>query len=316
MPSEITVAEKVSQMLNESPSVPRFELPSYSWWNERLHGVAWAGVETVFPQAIGLATSSDHRSLIDEIYGQSLSPETISTITDSVLERAKEWQNRPLQPVYPIIFLDALVIKLEQDRVVKNAVLYGVIAINMDGNKECLGLYLSKEPESSRYWLSVVNELKNRGVQDVLIFSDDNLTGISEAIESAFPLSDIQKCVVHQIRNSLKHVPWNERKTVVADLRNVYNASTEETALLCLEDFEGRWSQKYPYIAKSRRNNWTELSTFFKYSPELRKLIYTTNPIESFNRSLRKVSNNRPVFQTEDSVAKLYFLATMRLHEK
>jgi putative transposase len=275
------------------------------------------GIEDKVISMFGLGMSTgDIQTHIDEIYGQSLSPETISTITDSVLERAKEWQSRPLQPVYPIIFLDALVIKLKQERVVKNAVLYGVIGINLDGQKECLGLYLSKEPESSRYWLSVMNELKNRGVQDVLIFSVDNLTGISEAIESAFPHAEIQKCVVHQIRNSLKHVPWKERKTVAADLRNVYTAGTEEAALLSLEDFEDRWNKKYPHIARSWRNNWTELSTFFKYSQELMKLIYTTNPIESFNRSLRKVSKNRPVFQTEDSVIKLFYLATMNLQEK
>lgn len=275
------------------------------------------GIEDKVISMFGLGMSTrDIQSHIDEIYGHTLSPETISTITDSVLERAKEWQSRPLQPVYPIIFLDALVIKLKQERVVKNAVLYGIIGINLDGHKECLGLYLSKEPESSRYWLPVMNEIKNRGIQDVLIFSVDNLTGISEAIESAFPHAEIQKCVVHQIRNSLKHVPWKERKTVAADLRNVYTAGTEESALLNLEDFETRWDKKYPHISKSWRKNWTELSTFFKYSQELRTLIYTTNPIESFNRSLRKVSKNRPVFQTEDSVIKLFYLATMNLQDK
>jgi putative transposase len=275
------------------------------------------GIQDKVISMFGLGMSTrDIQIHIDEIYGQSLSPETISTITDSVLERAKEWQNRPLQPVYPIIFLDALVIKLRQERVVKNAVLYGVIGISLDGRKECLGLYLSKDPESSRFWLSVMNELKNRGVQDVLIFSVDNLAGISEAIEAAFTHSDIQKCVVHQIRNSLKHVPWKERKTVAADLRTIYTADTEEMALLNLEDFEGRWNGKYPHISRSWRKNWSELSTFFKYSPPMRKLIYTTNPIESFNRSLRKVSKNRPVFQTEDSVIKLFYLATMNLQKK
>lgn len=275
------------------------------------------GIEDKVISMFGLGMSTrDIQSHIDEIYGQSLSPETISTITDTVIERAKEWQSRPLQPVYPIIFMDALVIKLKQDRVVKNAVIYGVIGINLDGHKECLGLYLSKEPESSRFWLTVMNELKNRGILDVLIFSVDNLAGISEAIESAFPHADIQKCVVHQIRNSLKHVPWKERRTVAKDLKSIYTASTEEIALLNLSDFEEQWNNRYPHISKSWRKNWTELSTYFKYSPEMRKLIYTTNPIESFNRSLRKVSKNRPVFPTEDSAIKLFYLATMNVQKK
>ncbi len=275
------------------------------------------GIEDKVISMFGLGMSTrDIQSHIDEIYGYNLSPETVSTITDSVIERAKEWQSRPLNPVYPIIFMDALVIKMKVDKTVKNVVVYGVIGIDLDGRKECLGLYLSKDPESARFWLSVMNELKNRGLKDVLIFAVDNLSGISEAIESAFPLAEVQKCIVHQIRNSLKHVSWKERKTVAADLKKIYTAATEEMALLNLEDFKEKWDIRFPYISRSWENNWTELSTFFKYSAEIRKLIYTTNPIANFNRSLRKVSKNRPVFPTEDSVTKLFYLATMNVQNK
>lgn len=233
-----------------------------------------------------------------------------------VIERAREWQSRPLEAIYPIIFMDALVIKLKEERTVKQAVVYGVIGIDLDGRKECLGLYVSKEPESSRYWLSVMNELKNRGIKDVLIFSVDNLSGISDAIHSAFQMAEIQKCVVHQIRNSLKHVPWKDRKAVAADMKHIYTAVSEESGLTALEDFKAAWNTKYPHIAQSWERNWSELSTFFKYSQEIRKLIYTTNPIESFNRSLRKVSKNRPVFPNEQAVMKLFYLATMQVQKK
>ena len=275
------------------------------------------GMEEKVISMFGLGLSTrDIQSHIQEIYGYPMSPETISTITDSVIERAKDWQSRPLNPVYPIVFLDALVVKMRIERTVKNVVMYGIIGIDLEGQKECLGLYLSKESESARYWLSVMNELKNRGVREILIFAVDNLTGISEAIESAFPRAEIQKCVVHQIRNSLKHVPWKERKEVAADLKLVYDSATEQEALDNLEAFQEKWGRKYPHIYKSWKTNWTELSTFFKYSNDLRKLIYTTNPIESFNRSMRKVSKNRPVFPNEDAVMKLFYLATERLETK
>ena len=311
--------EELQNLLKERGSKTTEDLNSFmSEFTKQVIETLYEGEmedKVVSMYGLGLSTR-DIQSHIEEIYGYSLSPESISTITDTVLERAREWQNRPLNPVYPIVFLDALVIKMKVERTVKNVVLYGVIGIDLDGRKECLGLYLSKEPESSRYWMSVMNELKNRGVQEILIFSVDNLTGISEAIESSFPRAEIQKCIVHQIRNSLKHVPWKERKAVAADLKLVYDASTEELALENLDSFKEKWNLKYPHIAKSWEKNWTELATFFKYSKEVRKLIYTTNPIESFNRSLRKVSKNRPVFPNEDSVMKLFYLATDRLDKK
>ncbi len=264
---------------------------------------------------LGLSTR-DIRYHIDEIYGYEMSPEQISIITEVVIERAREWQNRPLKAIYAILYMDALVVKMKVEGVSKNIAVYGLIGIDLDGNKECLGLYISKEPESAKYWLSVMAELKNRGVKDILIFAVDNLTGISEAIEAAYPKADIQKCVVHQIRNSLKYVPYKERKAVAEDLKSVYKAGTEEAALEALKDFNELWGKKYPHIVKSWKKNWGELSIMFKYPPEIRKLIYTTNPIESFNRQLRKVSKNKSVFPNEDAVLKLFYLAVENIHKR
>jgi len=297
--------------------VPRDREGSYEPKIVRKRQKDITGLEERVISMYGLGMSTrDIQSHIEEIYGYSLSPESVSTITDTVLDRAKAWQNRPLQPVYAIVYMDALVIKLREERSIKPAVLYGIIGITLDGYKECLGLYLSREPESSRFWLSVMNELKNRGVKDILIFSVDNLKGISESITAAFPVSEIQKCIVHQIRNSLKHVSWKERWEVAQSLKKIYTAASEEAGLQALEDFKHQWDGKYPHVSKSWERNWSELATFFKYSKEIRKLIYTTNPIESFNRSLRKVSKNRPVFPHENAVIKVYYLATMRIEKK
>lgn len=260
-------------------------------------------------------TNRDITEHIDEIYGYKLSAETISNITDMVIEKAKEWQNRPLQTIYPIVFMDAFVIKMRVDKHVRNISVYGIIGIDLEGHKECLGLYFS-ETESAKYWLAVMNELKNRGLEDVLIFAVDNLSGISEAITAAFPKAEIQKCIVHQIRNSLKFVPWKERKQVAADLKAIYTAPTEEAALDALADFEKIWNKKYPHILKSWQNNWDELSTFFIYPQEVRTLIYTTNPIESFNRGIRKVTKNRGAFPSEQAALKLLYLAVEGISKK
>lgn len=264
--------------------------------------------------AKGMSTR-DIKEHIYDIYGYEISPETVSNITDTVIEHAKEWQSRPLERVYAIVFMDALVVKLRVDGVVKNVVLYAVIGINLDGEKSCLGLYIS-ETESAKYWLTVMNELKNRGVEEVLIFAVDNLTGISSAIEAAFPHSELQKCIVHQIRNSLKFVSWKERKQVAQDLKTVYTAATEPNAREALESFKRKWDAKYPHISRSWEANWAELSVFFKYTPEIRKLIYTTNPIESFNRALRKVTKTRSLFPTEDALMKLMYLAVRDIERR
>lgn len=253
-------------------------------------------------------TVRDIQSHIVDIYGYEMSHEVISSMTAGVLEKAKEWQQRPLKDIYPIVFLDALFLNMRKEGTISKVAVYAIIGIDLEGNKECLGLWIG-ETESSKYWLTVLNELKNRGVEDVLIFSIDGLSGLSEAIGAAFPQAEIQRCIVHQIRNSLKYVPWKERKFVAADLKVVYTAPSEEAGLKSLEYFKEKWDRKYPNIAKSWEKNWAELATFFKYPQEIRTLIYTTNPIESLNRGLKKISKTRSVFPNEDAIFKLLYLA-------
>jgi len=275
-----------------------------------------SGIEAKVISMYGKGMSTrDISAHIHDIYGYELSAESVSAITDKVLEKAKEWQVRPLSPVYAVLFMDGMVVKLRKEGHVQKSTVYVILGIDLEGNKSCLGIYIA-ETESSKYWLTVMNELKNRGVEDVLIFSVDNLSGISEAIESAFPKAHIQKCIVHQIRNSLKFVPWKERKDVARDLKTIYNAATEDEARENLEAFSEKWDVKYPHISKSWKKNWSELSTFFQYSPEIRKLIYTTNPIESFHRSIRKVTKTRSIFPTEEALLKLFYLAIYDIEKK
>ena len=264
--------------------------------------------------ALGL-TTRDIQKYVLEIYGYEISETQVSIITNKVLEKVKEWQNRPLTDLYPIVFLDAMVLKIRKDGIVKNSAVYGIIGITIDGNKECLGLWIG-ESESSKFWLYVLNEIKNRGVKDILIFSVDNLNGISDAIKAVFPTTEIQKCIVHQIRNSLAFVSWKDRKEAAGDLKNIYRAPTEEQGLIELEKFKEKWDKKYPHISASWERNWFELSTFFKFPEEIRRLIYTTNPIESFNSRMKKVCRNKGSFPNEESVYKLLFLAVENLSKK
>jgi len=260
-------------------------------------------------------TTRDIQAHIDDIYGYELSPETISNITDKVLEKAREWQARPLKELYSIVFMDAMFLKMRTEGHVRNVAVYAIVGIDFEGVKEVLGLWIA-ETESSKFWLTVLNEVKNRGVEDILIFSVDGLAGISEAIRAVYPQAEIQRCVVHQIRNSLKYVSWKERKIVARDLKGVYKAATEKEALSALEAFEKSWNKKYPHIAASWRRNWGELATFFKYPAEVRTLIYTTNPIESLNRGLKKVTKTRSVFPNEDALFKLLYLAVGDISKK
>jgi len=257
--------------------------------------------------ARGMSTR-DIQSHIEEIYNYSLSAEKVSNITDAVLVKAKEWQFRPLEEIYAVVFIDATFLKMRKDGVVRKVAVYNVIGINMDGRKECLGIWIY-DSESSKYWLTVLNELKNRGVEDILIFCVDNLRGISEAIETVYQKSEIQKCIVHQIRNSLKYVSYKDRKSLANDLKSIYKASSEKEGSLKLEDFAKSWDKKYPNISDSWHRNWSELSTFFKYPEALRTLIYTTNTIESVNRQIKKVTKNKAAFPTEQSVIKSVYLA-------
>lgn len=275
-----------------------------------------SGIETkvISMYARGMSTR-DIQDHIHDIYGYNLSPATISAITDKVLKNAQEWQSRPLKKVYPIVFMDGIVVKLRVDGVIKNVTVYVVLGIDITGHKSCLGLYVA-DTESAKYWLSVMNELKNRGVEDIFIFAVDNLSGISEAITTAFPKSEIQKCIVHQIRNSLKYVPWKERKEVANDLKKIYKASSKKEGEKQLDNFEDKWGEKYHHIGKSWRDNWSELSVFFKYPPSIRKLIYTTNPIESFHRTVRKGIKTKSSFTTEDSLLKLFYLIIQNVEKK
>jgi len=261
-------------------------------------------------------STRDIQEHIHDIYGYDISPESVSNITDTVLEKAKEWQSRPLDDIYPIVFIDGIRIKQRCNGVVVQSTVYIAIGCSLDGYKSCLGLYVG-ESESAKFWMTVLNDLRNRGVKDVLIFACDNLTGISASIHSAFPEAEIQKCIVHQIRNSLAFVTWEERKKVAAELRAIYTAPTEPAGLSQLEKFiESPCGKKYPYIGKSWMANWSELCTFFKFSPGLRRIMYTTNTIERFNCGLRKVTKTKQVFPTEDSVIKMLYLAQNNILKK
>lgn len=260
-------------------------------------------------------TTSDIESHMRELYDMDISDSTISRITDKILPIVKEWQERPLSEIYAVVFMDAIHYHVRSEgRIVKRAV-YIVLGINMYGNKEILGMYVG-ENESAKFWLSIMNGLKNRGVQDILIACVDGLTGFPQAIEAVYPRTEIQQCIIHQIRNSTRFVSYKDIKKLMADLKEVYAAPTEEIALDKLEKFSEKWDSKYPKIYKSWSNNWATLSTYFKYPEAIRKLIYTTNAIEGFNRQLRKVTKNKAVFPSDDSLLKILYLATMDITKK
>jgi len=252
---------------------------------------------------------------LDDLYGYSLSEQTISNITSAIIDKAKEWQSRPLEGIYPIIFMDATVLKIRVDRVVKNVAAYIMLGITIEGKKEILGIWIG-ENESSKYWLTLLNELKNRGVDDVLIFAIDGLNGFNQAIQAVYPKAEIQRCIVHQIRSSLRYVSWKDRKAVAKDLKTVYTASTEEDAQTALLEFDETWGKKYPHITQSWTNNWNELSTFFKYPKPVQTLIYTTNPIELLNSSIKRRTKSKGSFPTVDSAFKVLYLSTQEVQEK
>ena len=260
-------------------------------------------------------TTGDIETHMQDLYGMEISDSTISRITDKILPLVKEWQERPLEEIYAVVFMDAIHYHVRcEGRIVKRAV-YIVLGIDMDGHKDILGMYVG-ENESAKFWLSVMNGLKNRGVQDILIACVDGLTGFPEAIDAAFPKTEIQQCIIHQIRNSTKYVSYKDLKALVADLKQVYGAPTEAVALEALERFGTRWDSKYPKIRKSWEKDWMNLSTYFKYPEAVRRLIYTTNAIEGYNRQLRKVTKNRGVFPTDESLLKMLYLATMDITRK
>ncbi|MFC0138893.1 IS256 family transposase [Erwinia mallotivora] len=243
-----------------------------------------------------------------EMYDADVSPTLISQVTDAVKEQVSEWQNRPLDALYPIVYLDCIVVKVRQNGTVINKAVFLALGINTEGQKELLGMWLA-ENEGAKFWLGVLTELKNRGLQDILIACVDGLTGFPDAINSVYPQTHIQLCIIHMVRNSLKYVSWKDYKAVTGGLKAVYQAPTEEAALMALDMFAGIWDEKYPQISKSWRAHWGNLNTFFGYPPDIRKAIYTTNAIESLNSVIRAAIKKRKVFPTDDSVRKVIYLA-------
>jgi putative transposase len=260
-------------------------------------------------------TTRDISSHLEEIYGIDVSPTLISNITNKIIPIAKEWQNRPLDPVYPIVFLDAIHYKVRHEGSVINKAAYIILGISLSGKKDILGMWIG-ENESSKYWLKVLTELKNRGVKDIYIASIDGLTGFNDAIRAVYPNTEIQRCVIHQIRNSTKYIPYKDRKAFCSDLKLMYTAPTEESALMILDEIDSKWGDKYRLSISSWRNNWSELSTFFKYPVEIRRMIYTTNAMESFNRQLRKVTKSKSIFPSDDSLLKMLYLSTQDVLKK
>lgn len=264
--------------------------------------------------ANGMSTS-DIEDHIRDIYGLEISDTTVSRITDKVLPVAKEWQQRSLESIYAIVFLDAIHYHVRSEgQIIKKAV-YISIGVDMDGRKDVLGMWVG-ENESAKFWAGVLNSLRNRGVEDILIACTDNLTGFSQAIEAVFPKTDIQNCIIHQLRNSSKYVSYKNLKALMSDLKKVYTAVDEKSALDALEAFAAVWDSKYPRISKFWYENWPNLSTYFKFPQELRKLIYTTNTIEGFNRQLKKVTKAKSVFPTDDSLFKMLYLAMKDVTKK
>jgi len=262
----------------------------------------------------GLSTR-DIQGQLEELYGVEVSPTLISNVTNAVMDDVRAWQSRPLSTVYPILYFDALFVKSRQEGPVKNKAVYLALGINLEGEKELLGLWIA-ETEGSKFWLSIFNEIKNRGVQDCFIACVDGLKGLPEAIEAVYPDTQVQLCIVHKLRNSFKYVPWKDRKAVAKDLRAVYGAATIEEAEHALDKFSDTWDSKYPAISPSWRSDWDRLTVFFDYTPEIRKVIYTTNAIESLNFSLRKILKNRSAFPNDDSITKILYLAIKRIAKK
>lgn len=260
-------------------------------------------------------TTRDISTHLRDVYGVEASAEMISHMTDRILPIAKEWQNRPLEKKYAIVFMDAVHFHVREDnRTIKKAV-YVAIGTKFSGSREVLGMWIGGN-ESAKYWLGVLNEIKNRGVEDIMIVSVDGLTGFGDAIHAVFPQAEVQRCIVHQIRYSTKFISYKDIKVFMKDLKAVYKADTEELALTALDELEDKWGKKYPTSIASWKNNWPQLSTYFKYPIEIRKMIYTTNAIENFNRQLRKVTKSKTIFPTEDALFKSLYLAMIDMTKK
>ena len=263
---------------------------------------------------LGMSTR-DINKHIQEIYGVDVSAEMVSKITDKIIPLVEEWQNRPLEDIYYFTFLDAIHFNVKEDKSIVKKAAYVILGVNSEGKKDVLGIYIGGN-ESAKFWLTVLNDLKNRGVKDILIASVDGLTGFSDAIKSVYPHTDIQRCIIHQIRYTLSFVSYKEKKEFAKDLKEIYTSPNEETGYSALQELKEKWDKKYPYALRSWENNWSELRTFFKFSPEIRRIMYTTNVIENLNRIYRKVTKTRSSFSTDMSLMKLLYLSTINLTEK
>ena len=264
--------------------------------------------------AKGMSTR-DIQAEVEDLYGITLSPSMISKITDKVIATATEWQNRMLDEIYPIVYLDAMYFKVRSNGKIVNKAVYICLGYTLEGYKDILGIWVD-EAEGAKFWLSICNDLKNRGVKKILIACMDGLKGLPQAIKTVFPTVDIQTCIVHQIRNSIKYIASKDKKAVMKDLKEVYKAPTEELALAQLDNLKEKWGSNYGMVIDSWYNNWNNLDTFFKFSPQIRKLIYTTNVLEGFNRQVRKFTKVRTIFPTDESLNKCVYLATMEIMEK
>ena len=257
----------------------------------------------------------DIEDSLREIYGADISQSMISKITDKILPEVNEWQNRPLESIYPIVYFDGVVFKSRKDNQIVNKCVYSVLGIDMEGRKEILGCWLS-ENEGASFWASICSDLRKRGVTDIFIACHDNLKGLSAAINATFPKTKNQLCIVHQIRNSTKFVPYSDRKTVCADLKKIYGAVNLDDAEYALEEFREKWEKKYPSIIKSWDTNWAELTTFFEYPPEIRHLVYTTNAVEAYHRQLRKFTKTKAILPTDDAIRKVVYLSVREITKK
>lgn len=260
-------------------------------------------------------TTSDIQSEIEDLYGITISPSMVSKITDKVIATATEWQNRMLDKIYPIVYLDAMYFKVRSNGKIVNKAVYICLGYTMEGYKDILGLWVD-EAEGAKFWLGICNDLKNRGVKEILIACMDGLKGLPQAIQTVFPSANIQTCIVHQIRNSIKYIASKDKKSFMKDLKEVYKAATEELALAQLDKLKETWGNSYGMVIDSWYNNWNNLSTFFDFSPRIRKMIYTTNALEGFNRQVRKYTKSRTIFPTDESLNKCVYLATMEIMEK
>ena len=243
-----------------------------------------------------------------ELYGTEVSPDLISKVTDAILDEVREWQSRPLESIYPVVFFDALRVKIRDEGMVKNKAVYVVLGITASGEKDVLGLWI-EQTEGAKFWLKVMNDLRNRGVADILIAVVDGLKGFPEAINSVFPKAMVQTCIVHLIRNSLSFVSWKDRKAILPSIKAIYHAENADAALLRLEDFEAEWGKRYPAIGAAWRRAWQHVIPFFAFAPDIRKMIYTTNAVEALNRSLRKIIKTRGSFPNDEAAMKLLYLA-------